>query len=163
AANLAAVSLITLGHDAILDRDGLVASGAQHVLHGVRAGRLAGQELRGVDGPPDEPIAIERAMAQFDRFALEAEDHGVLAGLVAEAGMSWARCGGSKPVVPTTSAIRSSAQSRASSSDAAGWEKSIIASSFPGNSSSVESGTPSGARPARTPASSPSRGWPGRS
>ena len=51
--------------------------------HRVQAGRLAGQELGGVEGPAGEAVAVQGPVREFEAFAHQAEDDGVLAGVVA--------------------------------------------------------------------------------
>ena len=58
---------------------------AQNIGHAVQAGWLPRQKLRGIDGPPDEAIAIGRPVAEFERFAHHAEDDRMIARRIARA------------------------------------------------------------------------------
>ena len=49
-----------------------------------KPGGLAGQELRGVECAPGEAVAVQGAVTQFEGFAHQAEDDGVLARAVGD-------------------------------------------------------------------------------
>src|SRR5207248_2594155 len=58
---------------------------AQQVIHGVEPGGLAGQELGGVERPQREAVTVQRTVGQLEALPHQAEDDGVLAGVIAGA------------------------------------------------------------------------------
>ena len=59
-------------------------SASEYIVHGVQAGGFSGQELGRVERAAGESVAIECAVAQFEGFARQGKDHGMLAGRIGD-------------------------------------------------------------------------------